>query len=229
MSSASHSPIATLLGWYFVPNFATSLLLRGFYSFLPSYRPRVPRNPTPDVAAQANARARKHATRAHVLVISTYLLYSLSNAYAGVLSQPNAYALLGLPTRTGEAGQGDEWDAGLKKQWRTLVRVAHPDKTGPAGEARFVAMRSAYETLSHAVKKDAYDRCASFFYYASQLTNFPAQLRTGHCCSMRDEMRQREGFHVRRFAVIGWFLHRFPRLARSLRPLPQARVGFLRA
>jgi curved DNA-binding protein CbpA len=64
------------------------------------------------------------------------------------------YALLGVDPRAGD----DE----LRRAFRALSRVYHPDRLGPnaprEAEDRFILIRLAYETLSDPIKRFAYDR-----------------------------------------------------------------------
>ena len=46
----------------------------------------------------------------------------------------------------------------MKAAFRTFAKRFHPDKVGPAGEAHFIYVRDAYESLKDPVKRYAYDR-----------------------------------------------------------------------
>lgn len=46
-------------------------------------------------------------------------------------------------------GPDDEWGA-VQSAYRRLIRVAHPDRAGPAGNLRAARLNEAYTVLSHA-------------------------------------------------------------------------------
>lgn len=182
-------PLFSLLSWYFLPNFATQLLLRVIYSLQPTLRPTVQPQSPPHVVVKENERAQTHYRWARIGVIVAYLVWSLWSSYSTVFNTPNFYTSLQLPVGValeetlgagaeGFDGAGVNFSNGarevvnLKSHWKRLARVYHPDKVGPAGEERFIAMRGAYEVLSDPVKRYAYDR------YVSGLSVLPGLVET---------------------------------------------------
>ncbi|CAO1621439.1 unnamed protein product [Parajaminaea phylloscopi] len=83
-----------------------------------------------------------------VVLVCGYLVYT----FATSLSQRevNAYTLLGV-------GQDADVDV-IRKAFRRLAMVYHPDKVGPRGEGFFIALRRSHDVLSDPVKRFAYDR-----------------------------------------------------------------------
>ncbi len=61
----------------------------------------------------------------------------------------SAYATLGL-VRTATTAE-------IRVAYRTLAKQHHPDVAGPASEARFIAIRAAYELLADPDRRRAYD------------------------------------------------------------------------
>ena len=144
------------LGWQLLPPALTQLLLGALYGAQPGLRPVVlPQSSLPDRIA-ANERAQTHARRAQASVVAAYLAWSLGSSVHAVRSVPTFYGLLHLDA---QALPQAEFEGFLRSAWRRLVRVAHPDVVGPAGEERFRAMRTAYETLGDPIQRDAYERC----------------------------------------------------------------------
>ncbi len=51
----------------------------------------------------------------------------------------------------------DASDGEIKKAYRTLVKQVHPDSGNPGDSSRFRSIQNAYEVLSDAVQRRAYD------------------------------------------------------------------------
>ena len=125
--------------WSFLPSHLTSIILPYLTQTVPSLFPPCPPNTT---------QAKKNHRNVYTLLIFFYICY---NIYSGSTDpKDDYYALLGV-----SRGIDDE---GLKRAYRTLSRVYHPDRAGSGGEHVFIAIRSAYEVLSDPVKRYAYDR-----------------------------------------------------------------------
>lgn len=91
-------------------------------------------------------------------VLTTGVLLYLAYIFATDTStdgfqQGDWYAILGVSTRATD----DE----LRRAFRGLSRIYHPDRVGGSLEAanRFIAVRQAYEGLSDPIKRFAHDRC----------------------------------------------------------------------
>ncbi|TXT11230.1 hypothetical protein VHUM_01981 [Vanrija humicola] len=85
--------------------------------------------------------------------VVAYLAYLFAtDAATDGASQGDWYAVLGVSTRATD----DE----LRRAFRGLSRLYHPDRVGGSTEAaaRFIAVRQAYEGLSDPVKRFAHDR-----------------------------------------------------------------------
>jgi hypothetical protein len=150
------SHLTSILCWTFLPSFLTSIALNVFYRLFPSLRPTVPANASPPQLAFENARAQKHHRRARVTLLALYLLYSVISVYwaQGGITNANYYTLLGLPREVVET----EGAGAVKKHWKKLARVYHPDKVGKQGEALFVELKTAVDVLQDDGKKWAYER-----------------------------------------------------------------------
>ncbi|GAA6001652.1 hypothetical protein JCM10207_002249 [Rhodosporidiobolus poonsookiae] len=150
------SHLTSVLCWTFLPSLLSNLLLNLFYRLSPSSRPSVPPRATVAQLSTATARAQAHHRRARVLLLTGYLVYSVLSVYRAQASGPaaNFYTLLGLPRAVVEAdGAG-----AVKKHWKRLARVYHPDKVGKAGEALFVALKAGVDVLSDETRRWAYER-----------------------------------------------------------------------
>ncbi|KAI9880799.1 MAG: hypothetical protein M1830_000235 [Pleopsidium flavum] len=113
----------------------------------------------------------KHRRRIHILVVFTYLCYTIVEAGYGIRRAGNFYQDLGLSPDVDEKA--------IKSKFRRLAALHHPDKTAsndPNGssEAYFVHLKLAQDTLLDPVKRFAYDRFG------------PDVIKWRHCSSIRD-------------------------------------------
>ncbi|KAI9829416.1 MAG: hypothetical protein M1819_006353 [Sarea resinae] len=150
-------------GWAFLPNLATGWLQSLYYGI--TIRAGDPR-PLP-----GTPRFIKHRRRIYILVVVTYLLYTIYEADWEIRRAGDFYQDLGL--------KPDVDERGIKSRFRRLAALHHPDKVGsaaagPASEAYFVHLRLAQETLINPTKRFAYDRFG------------PDILAWRHCHSIRD-------------------------------------------
>ncbi|KAF5106692.1 hypothetical protein DV453_003741 [Geotrichum candidum] len=151
----SSLPKATLslLGWFIVPNLATSFLQTVYYKATIRLGDPVPTPGTPKYD--------KHKRAIYALVIGAYLVYSVVEAFWNVLGQfsPNStanglYGTLGVsPLIT---------DRELRSTFRKLSLVFHPDKVRNASgfnvEERWISIKDSYDILANNVFRYAYDR-----------------------------------------------------------------------
>ena len=82
------------------------------------------------------------------VIILAYLLYTSIQAYSQ--APPNFYELLGV--------RPDVDEGTLKTAFRVFARHNHPDRVGTSGESRFIAARTAFDTLKSDRLRFAYDR-----------------------------------------------------------------------
>ncbi|KAJ5782127.1 Heat shock protein DnaJ N-terminal [Penicillium paradoxum] len=132
-----------LLGWAVLPKYATSFLLSVYYGI--TIRAGEPK-PLPQTP-----RYERHRRRIFIFVITSYLLYTLYETFHQVQLAGDYYQALGVSPfadlRT------------IKARFRRLAIQYHPDKVGhDNGDAYFVHLRQAQETLVDPVKRFAYDR-----------------------------------------------------------------------
>ncbi|KAE8230487.1 hypothetical protein CF326_g4512 [Tilletia indica] len=136
--------LAPFIAWSVFPVIGTTLALRFAYSSHFLAQPKTP------------AQASQHQTYARAIIVGAYLLYSLLGALVAVFRPEvaNHYALLGI-------AYDDDGDA-IKKSFRKLARQYHPDKLTDAnretGEAFFLLIRKAHDTLTDPMTRFAYDR-----------------------------------------------------------------------
>ncbi|KAK0545111.1 hypothetical protein OC846_005017 [Tilletia horrida] len=136
--------LTPFIAWSVLPMLCTNLLLRfGYYTrFLPQ--------------PKTQAQAADHQKYVRAVVVGAYLLYSLLGALVTVFRPevPNHYAIMNIT-------YDDDVDA-IKKSFRKLARQYHPDKltdeNRESGEAFFLLIRKAHDTLTDPMKRFAYDR-----------------------------------------------------------------------
>ena len=135
------SIISSLVGWQFVPDFATRQLLPYFHQAYST----ISRKPAPP---PRTPQYQRHYRYVYALVVISYLLYNFRGA---ALSMPrNYYEILGVsPTSD---------DSGLKSAFRQFAKKNHPDRVGPQGEGLFMEVRDAFEALKNPTTRFAYDR-----------------------------------------------------------------------
>lgn len=127
---------APWLAWAVVPSYATDWALKTLYAINFLARPS-----SKDQAIRQNARMR-------ACLVGAYLAYLFYNNVAN--QEPSAYRLLGVDL--------DCNSEQIKRAFRKLAMVFHPDKVGPQGERFFIALRRSHDVLSDPVKRFAYDR-----------------------------------------------------------------------
>ncbi|GAA5832866.1 hypothetical protein JCM11251_000509 [Rhodosporidiobolus azoricus] len=154
--SGLSSHVTSILLWTFLPSLLTSFTLSLFYRLFPRSKPTISTRSSPTQISLANARAQKHHRWARVALLTAYFAYSIGSVYwaQGRPQAANYYALLGLPREMVES----DGAAAVKKRWKKLARVYHPDKVGRGGEALFVEMKKAVDVLQDEGKRWAYER-----------------------------------------------------------------------
>ena len=127
--------------WFYLPNHATHWLLR----YLHVVYERLTGRPRP---AAGTPQYVFHYRMTYLLCAIVYLLFGLYKAATTV--EPNYYELLGLAPTADESM--------VKAAFRQFARKYHPDRVGPQGEAFFIEIRDAYESLKSPTKRFAYER-----------------------------------------------------------------------
>ncbi|CAO1636020.1 unnamed protein product [Sympodiomycopsis kandeliae] len=134
--------------------------------------------------------ARRQGARMQALLVAGYLVYLFCIGIAK--QEPSAYQLLGVDL--------DCNGENIKKAFRKLAMIYHPDKVGPQGERFFIALRRSHDVLSDPVKRFAYDR-----FGMSVLTWKDAQSYREHVVV---GLRQSIMFYIVNpliFIIISWF------------------------
>ncbi|WWD17878.1 hypothetical protein CI109_102322 [Kwoniella shandongensis] len=134
------SSLFTPLLWSFLPSQLTHTLLPYLSSYFPALLPAAPRN-----TSTYNRNYRLVFTG----VVCVWLAYSFVTDEERTKGE-DWYSLLGV-----DVGVDDD---GLKRAFRSLSRLHHPDRAGAGNDDQFIMIRRAYETLSDPVKRYAYDR-----------------------------------------------------------------------
>lgn len=99
----------------------------------------------------------EHYRRIYILVVCIYLAFTIYEADWELRRAGDFYTILGVPP---DAGVRD-----IKRRYRQLSAIMHPDKAGggPGGATGFdvnvyILVQTAHETLTDDVKRFAYDR-----------------------------------------------------------------------
>lgn len=125
--------------------YATSIVQSVYYGLtIRAGEPR-PQPPSPRYA--------RHRRRIFILVVTSYLLYTLYETFHQVQVAGDFYNALGVSPLAD--------DKTIKSRFRRLAAQHHPDKLGPgdtAGDAYFVYLKLAQDTLLDPAKRFAYDR-----------------------------------------------------------------------
>ncbi|KLJ07350.1 hypothetical protein EMPG_17173, partial [Blastomyces silverae] len=155
MAGDALSTVLSYAGWAFLPRYATSFLLNLYYRI--TIRAGDP-HPSP-----SSPRYARHYRRIYIVVVTSYLLYTLYETYHKLRAEGDFYQLLGvLPTDN---------DRTIKSRFRRLAAMHHPDKRQSqqyilnsdgsgyeSPDALFVRLRLAQDTLMDPAKRFAYDR-----------------------------------------------------------------------
>ncbi|KAI0326077.1 DnaJ-domain-containing protein [Cubamyces sp. BRFM 1775] len=157
--------------WFYLPNHATRWLL----GYLHVVYERLTGRPRP---AAGTPQYVFHYRMTYLFCATVYLLFGLYKAATTV--EPNYYELLGLAP-TADEGM-------VKAAFRQFARKYHPDRVGPQGEAFFIEIRDAYESLKSPTKRFAYERFG------------PDALKWKQCTTLRDCLHhgllQATGFYL---------------------------------
>ncbi|KAE8133979.1 hypothetical protein BDV38DRAFT_256901 [Aspergillus pseudotamarii] len=138
--------LLSLAGWAFLPNYATSIVQNIYYGItIRAGEPR-PQPPSPRYA--------RHRRRIFILVVTSYLLYTLYETFHRVQAAGDFYKALGVSPLAD--------DRTIKTRFRRLAAQHHPDKfnqgDGIPSDDYFVYLKLAQETLLDPAKRFAYDR-----------------------------------------------------------------------
>ncbi|KAK7744504.1 hypothetical protein SLS53_003388 [Cytospora paraplurivora] len=137
------SGLLSLMGWTFLPDLATRFIQNTYYGL--TIRAGSPR---PQLG---QPRFAEHYRRIYILVVCAYLLFTIYEAdWELQRSGGNFYAVLGVAP---DAGVRE-----IKRRYRQLSALMHPDKGGPFDAEVYIRVQTAHEALSDDVKRFAYDR-----------------------------------------------------------------------
>ncbi|KAH1663622.1 hypothetical protein KXX15_009350 [Aspergillus fumigatus] len=140
------SSLLSFVGWAVLPNYVTSILQNVYYGItIRAGEPR-PQPPSPRYA--------RHRRRIFILVVTSYLLYTLYETFHQVQVTGDFYRALGVSPLADERT--------IKSRFRRLAAQHHPDKRGygdgDPSDDYFVYLKLAQDTLLDPAKRFAYDR-----------------------------------------------------------------------
>ncbi|GLA37712.1 hypothetical protein AnigIFM63309_004664 [Aspergillus niger] len=136
------SSLLSFFGWAVLPNYVTSIVQSVYYGI--TIRAGEPR-PQPGTPRYA-----RHRRRIYILVVTSYLLYTLYETFHRVQVAGDFYRALGVSPFADERT--------IKSRFRRLAAQHHPDKVGGSvSDSYFVYLRLAQDTLLDPVKRVAYD------------------------------------------------------------------------
>ncbi|KJZ79545.1 hypothetical protein HIM_01014 [Hirsutella minnesotensis 3608] len=140
------SSLLSIVGWWFLPSIATSWIQAIYYGF--TIRAGDPK------PAHGSPRFNAHRRTINILVVATYLAYTIFEADYDLRGESSFYRDLGVPLTAA--------DREIKSRFRRLAAMHHPDKAGTAdatdSAAYFMHLKLASDTLQDAAKRFAYDR-----------------------------------------------------------------------
>ncbi|KIX07698.1 uncharacterized protein Z518_02352 [Rhinocladiella mackenziei CBS 650.93] len=148
MAEAVVTQALSLVGWAFLPAYATAFLQSIYYRLTIRAGSRHPQPGEPLFAY--------HNRRIRVFVLSLYLCYTLIQALYDVKLAGDFYTLLGVTPWSMERE--------VKSRFRKLASKYHPDKLHENGQSLsdadtiFVQFRLAHDTILDPAKRFAYDR-----------------------------------------------------------------------
>ncbi|PNY27439.1 Chaperone protein DnaJ [Tolypocladium capitatum] len=140
------SHLLSIIGWSFLPGLATSWIQAIYYGF--TIRAGSPK------PAPGSPRHASHRRVINILVVATYLAYTIYEADHDLRTVPSFYQDLGVPVSAA--------DRDIKARFRRLAALHHPDKVGADahGDAAgyFIHLKLASDTLQDAARRFAYER-----------------------------------------------------------------------
>ncbi|KAK3812125.1 MAG: hypothetical protein J3Q66DRAFT_413610 [Benniella sp.] len=164
--------LARLVGWIFIPPFATFVLQALWYKLKSNYQHNNYNNNNNDSRSTQTIPPLKGSPRYTLAynrilcgVIVLYLVYHLLDVCRSF--GPTHYDVLGLQFH-------DFTHQQLKRNSRRASMQYHPNKAGPEGTDAFVNLRAGHDILVNPVLRHAYDRFGS------------SVLRCTHCITTKD-------------------------------------------
>ncbi|KIW54682.1 hypothetical protein PV05_07028 [Exophiala xenobiotica] len=148
MADSVVSQAFSLVGWTFLPAYATAFLQSLYYRLTIRAGQRHPQPGEPLFAY--------HNRRIRVFVLSLYLVYTLTQAVYDIKLAGDFYTLLGVNPWSTERE--------IKSRFRKLAARYHPDKLHENGQAFpgadvvFVKFKLAHDTILDPAKRFGYDR-----------------------------------------------------------------------
>lgn len=182
--------ILSWIGWRFVPDIVSRILLGYFHRFYAT----VLRRPVPPPGTPLYVTHRRYL---YALVVFCYMVYTFHQTASSI--GPNYYELLGVSPAAD--------DAALKAGFRAFARKYHPDRAGPQAEGLFMEVRDAYEALKDPVTRFAYDRYDHHLRPQNHALIYGAAQVRAECLDMAELLVDGRVHHTRLVSV-GCCVHR---------------------
>lgn len=131
--------------WSAVESVGVNLLLKFLYEN-PISALQLKRPPSRTLAAES------HRIAARMMIALAYFVYACWQVWQA--TEPSAYKKFGVSVFAS--------DKDIKRHFRDLAKMFHPDKVGAAGEVKFLQLHQIYEILTEPTLRFAYDRYAIF-------------------------------------------------------------------
>ncbi|WFD30972.1 hypothetical protein MSPP1_001998 [Malassezia sp. CBS 17886] len=125
------------------------------------------------------------------LAALAYLAYCITRSYRSL--ETDAYALLRVSPTADEPT--------IKRQFRELAKILHPDKGGASHDDAFIQVHTAYSVLSDPVRRFAYDRFGNDIHRwrtASSLHDFMSHGLTNQAATFA---------HLALLQAVFWMMH----------------------
>ncbi|KND89670.1 Chaperone protein DnaJ [Tolypocladium ophioglossoides CBS 100239] len=140
------SHLLSTIGWSFLPALATSWIQAIYYGL--TIRAGDPK------PAPGSPRHASHRRVINILVVASYLAYTIYEADHGLRAAPSFYQDLDVPVSAA--------DRDIKSRFRRLAALHHPDKAGADAHedaaSYFIHLKLASDTLLDAARRFAYER-----------------------------------------------------------------------
>ncbi|KAF7914866.1 hypothetical protein EAE99_010420 [Botrytis elliptica] len=174
--------LLSLAGWTFLPNLVTGWVQTLWYGLTIRVGDPKPQPGSPKWIL--------HRRRINILVISTYLLYTIYEADWDIRKARDFYQDLGVSHSATERE--------IKSRFRRLAAIHHPDKvssSSPSSEGYFVHLKLAQDTLLNPAKRFAYERFG------------PEVIAWQHCSTIRDYLAHGMQTIAPYYGIAGIFMY----------------------
>lgn len=149
-------------GWSIIDSIGTRILLEALYS-VPVPQLRLKRPPRNTLAAKS------HREVACILLAIAYFVWCLAQMTLSM--KPSAYGALGVPVYAS--------DSAIKRKFRELAKVYHPDKVGEEHADVFRILHEKYSFISDPESRSLYDKFGPKLYTWEMLSTVSEFMHRG--------------------------------------------------